>query len=190
MFLSPQEIAQTRDHALSNLLGISTACLDAGQRFSELLAGAGHESVQQGSKQLAQFGHGQLESMTHFPTSLWLEHSTRSSRLLGAAYSILGDAQKALIARAEAQVRIFDEIVYASLARAAKSSPWEVLPAFDALRITLHSAEETLHEIGNAALQTVQQAEDEMQQLSSNAHAAPAPRKRAAPRRNDAANPT
>ena len=38
MLLSPHKITQTREHALNNLLGVSSACRDASQRMSELFA--------------------------------------------------------------------------------------------------------------------------------------------------------
>ena len=37
MVLTAQEIANTRNHTLNNLLGLSGACLEASQRLSQLL---------------------------------------------------------------------------------------------------------------------------------------------------------
>ena len=166
MYLSAQDIAHSRDRTLNNLLGLSAACFDAGQRLAELFSAGSREAIQQGSRQWSQFGHGQLESVSQLPTALWLEHSSRASRLLDAAFGILGETHKALIRSAEAQVRVFDEIVFATLDRAHKASPWEAEIAIGALRTTLQAAESTLHDVSAAAIETVEVAEQESRQLS------------------------
>ena len=168
MFLSQNEIAQTREHTLNNLLGFSAACFAASQRLTDLFSAAGRDALHLGSKQFAQFGHGQLDSLTNFPSILWLENSVRSTKLLDAAHEILGEAHKSLIQSAEAQVRVFDEIVFATINRAAKSSPWEGEIALAALRTTLESAEKTLHGISAAAIETVDLAENEVHQIAEN----------------------
>lgn len=167
MYLSQQQIAQTREQALNNLAGLSATCLAASQRLADLFSAAGRDALHLGSRQFAQFGHGQLESLTSFPAALWLEGSARHSKLLDAACEILGEAHKSLIQSAEAQVRVFDAIVFASIDRAARSSPWEGEVALAALRTTLASAEQTLHGVSAAAIETVQLAEDEVHQISA-----------------------
>jgi len=180
MFLSAQQIADSRDHTLNNLLGLSAACLAASQRFSELFSAAGRDALHHGSKHLAHFGHGQLESMTQLPTTLWLEQSVRHSKLLDTAFGIYGEAQKTLLQTAEAQVRVFDEIVFATINRAAKSSPWEGEIALKALRSTLENAEKALHEINVAAIESVSQAEAEEQQVTESGTEKKTPRKKPA----------
>ena len=167
MFLSAHEIARSRDHALSNLLGLSDACLAAGQRFSELFSSTGREAIQHGSKHWSLFGHGQIESMTQFPTTLWLENSARSSRLLDSALEILSETQKAMIRNAEAQVRVVDEIVMATINRATKASPWEVEIGLRAVKSALETAETTLQGISAAAIETVDLAENEIHQIAT-----------------------
>ena len=122
MFLHQHEIAQSRDYTLNNLLGLSSACLEAGQRLSELFSNHGRDTLYASSQQISQFGHGQLDQLTRFPAALWLEHSSRTSKLLGAAYEIVGETHKMLIHSAEAQIRVADEISYASLDRLARES--------------------------------------------------------------------
>lgn len=178
MFLSAQQIADSRDHTLNNLLGLSAACLEAGQRFSELLSTAGRDALHHGSKHLALFGHGQLESMTQLPTTLWLEQSVRHSKLLDTAFGILGETQKTLLQTAEAQVRVFDEIAFATINRAARSSPWEGEIALTALRSTLENAEKALHEINVAAIESVGQAETVKQQVTESVTDKKTPRKK------------
>lgn len=168
MYLSAQDIALSRDRTLNNLLGLSTACFDAGQRLAELVSTGSREAIQQGSRHWSQFGHGQLESASQLPTTLWLEQSSRASRLLDAAFEILGETHKAMIRSAEAQVRVFDEIVFTTLDRAHKTSPWEAEIAIGALRTTLQAAESTLHDVSAAAIETVEVAEQESHQLSQN----------------------
>jgi len=173
MFLTPHEIAQGRDYTLNNLLGISTACLGASQRLSELLANGGRDALSSGSRHLAQFGHGQLEALTHLPSTLWLEHSTRTSKLLGSAYEIVGETHKMLIHSAEAQIRVLDQIAFSSLDRLSRNSPWEATIALSTMRSTLESAEQTLHGASSAAIETLELAELEVREFSQAQEEAP-----------------
>lgn len=182
MYLSAQEIANSRDHALNNLLGWSTSCLHAGHRLSELLGSASRDSVQHTSKHWSALAHGQLESLTQFPAALWLDSLARNSQLLDSIYAIIGDTHKAMIRNAEAQVRVFDEIVFASIRRAEKSSPWEAGIALGALRSTLESAEKTLQGMSTAAIQSVELAESEVHQISESISESTPPTKRATTR--------
>jgi hypothetical protein len=183
MYLSAHEIAQSRDRALSNLLGLSEACIEAGQRLSEALASSSREAIHHGSKHWSLFGHGQVESLTQFPATAWLENSARTSRLLDHTLAILGETHKAMIRNAEAQLRVFDEIAFATINRAVKSSPWEVEIGLQAMKTTLQAAESTLHGISAAAIETVDQAEQEARRMvDGSAEAKPAPRKRTAAR--------
>lgn len=168
MFLSPELVAQTREQTLNNLLGLSSTCFSASQRLSDLFSAAGRDALHLGSKQFAQFGHGQLDSLTSFPAVLWLENSARTSRLLDSAYEILGETHKSLIQSAEAQVQAFDQIVFATINRAAKNSPWEGEIALAAMRTTLETAERTLHGMSAAAVETVDLAENEVHQIAEN----------------------
>lgn len=168
MFLPPELVAQTRESTLNNLLGLSTTCFAASQRLTDLFSAASRDALHIGSKQVAQFGHGQLDSLTTFPAALWLENSARTTKLLDAAYEILGEAHKSLITSAEAQVRAFDQIVFATINRAAKNSPWEAEVALTAMRTTLESAEQTLHGMSAAAIETVELAENEVHQVAEN----------------------
>ena len=168
MFFSPEQVAQTRERTLNNLLGLSATCFSASQRLSDLFSAASRDALHLGSKQFAQFGHGQLDSLTGFPAILWLENSVRTTRLLDSAYEILGETHKSLIQSAEAQVRAFDEIVFATIHRAARNSPWEGEIALAAMRTTLETAEQTLHGMSAAAIETVDLAENQVHQISEN----------------------
>jgi len=181
MFLPAHEIARSRDHALSNLLDLSAACIEAGQRFSELFSSTGREAIHHGSKQWSLFGHGQIESMTQFPATLWLENSARASRLLDNSLQILGETQKAMIRNAEAQVRVVDEIIFSTINRATKSSPWELEIGLRAMKSSLETAEATLQGMNAAAIETVDMAEHEVRQMAKSvANSKPAARKRTA----------
>lgn len=183
MFLSAHEIARSREHALTNLLDLSTACLEAGQRFSELFSSTSREAIHHGSKHWSQFGHGQVESMTQWPATVWLETSARTSRLLDNTLEILGETQKAMIRSAEAQVRVVDEIVFATINRATRTSPWEVEIGLRAMKTTLETAETTLQGMSAAAIETVDLAEHEVHQIAKTvADAKPATRRRTAAR--------
>ncbi|MDP3537477.1 MAG: hypothetical protein Q8S26_02105 [Azonexus sp.] len=182
MFLTPQQITQTRDHTVLNFLELSSAYFEAGHRLSELMASAGRETLQHGSKHFSQLGHGQLDTMTHFPATLWLEGSTRQSRLLDNACTIISEAQKALIQSTEAQVRVLDRIIFTSINRVAKTAPWEGEIALNTMRSAMQSAELALHSISAAAVDTVELAEQEVHLVTESLTDNKPPRKRSTPR--------
>lgn len=164
MFLSSQEIAQSRERALSNLLGLSAACIEASQRLTELLSSTSRDALHHGRRHLALVGDGQGEATPQLPATAWLENTVRARRLLDSSLEILGETQKAMIRSAEAQIRVFDEMVFASINRASRSSPWEAEIALRTMKTTLQGAEETLHTMSAAAIQTVELAEHEAHQ--------------------------
>jgi len=165
MFLSPQQIAQTREHALNNLLVLSTACIDAGQRMNELFADGSRQTVIQGGRHLEVIGRGELSPLAESHRTLW-EDNSQTTRFIDAIYEILGATHKALIEAAEKQIKVFDEIVFASIERTSNFSPRETEITLGALRSTLESAERTLHEMSSVAIQTVELAEQEIHQVS------------------------
>lgn len=167
MLLSPHKIAQTREYALNNLLGLSSACLDAGQRMSELLGAGGRASLSRCQRHLKAVSSGEFDPLADSIRLMWHER-TESSHFLEQFLEVLGSTHKAMIEAAEAQVRVFDEIVLASIARVSDFSPRETELAFDAMRSSLEGAERTLLSMGNVAIQTVELAEQEIHQLSDN----------------------
>lgn len=181
MLLTPQQITQSRDHTVLNFLELSSAYFEAGHRLSELMASASRETLQHNSRHFSLLGHGQLDSLIQFPATLWLEGSTRHSRLLDNACSILGEAQKALIQGAEAQVRVFDQIIFTSINRVAKTAPWEGEIALNTMRSAMQSAEQALHGISTAAVDSVELAEQEVHQMTASLSNNKTPRKRQTP---------
>jgi hypothetical protein len=167
MYFPHDHFNQAHQHTLNNWLGLSTACLDAGQRISSLLATASRESLLDTGRHIARFTKGEFDGLANLPAALWLNHSARSIKLLDEAFATLGETHKFLIQSAEAQVAAFDEIVFGTIDRSAKYSPWEIEIAFKAMHDTLESAEITLHQIGEAATQTVDLAEQEVHQISA-----------------------
>ena len=141
MYFPQNETAQAREHRLNNLLGISSACFEAGRRLSGLVAATGRDALHDGSKQFAQFSHGQIDSLVSLPAILWLNNSARALKLLDATWETLGEAHRSLIQSAEAQVDAFDEIFFAAINQSAKNNPREIEIAHSAMRATLESAE-------------------------------------------------
>lgn len=181
MFLSSHEIARSREHALNNLLDLSAACIDAAQRLNELLSSNGREAVKQGGRHFSLLEQDRLETISQAPAAAWLESAARASRLLDGTLEILGETHKAMIRNAESQVRMVDEMVFATLNRATRTSPWEAEFALHAMKTSLQNAEQALHDISDAAIETVTLAEKEIHQTTETpAASAPAPRRRAA----------
>lgn len=152
MFVSAIEIAHSRQHTLNNLLTFSLACLDASQGLTE--------SVGKTARQLLAQSY-QPEALS----TTWAE----SARQLGHCYrqtlDILSHVHQAAIAHAEAQIRAADEMLHAGIERASKQSPWEAGLALSAFKNSLSTAEQSLHEISVAAIETINQVEQESLQL-------------------------
>lgn len=165
MFFTAQQIAESRELSLNNLLGASTACLEAGQRLNELLANSGRDALHSGGQHHSRFGHGQGDVLLQLPATLWLEHSARLGCLLGGACEILGETHKALIQNGEAQIRALDDIAFASLDRLAWNSPQEAAAALKTVRHTLESVEQGVHSASAAALGSLELAGQEIQQI-------------------------
>ncbi len=171
MYLTANEIAESREAALNHLLGLTESCIDAGHRLTELFSSAGREAIHHGSKHCALFGHGQIESLTQFPAALWLENTARSNRIMNGTLVVLGETQKAIIRNAEAQVRVFDHLALSTITRARRSSPWEGEIVLRAMKTTLETAENGLHDISTAAIESVDFAQDDGDAKATESHA-------------------
>ncbi len=165
MLLSPHQIAQTREHALNNLLGVSTVCLDASQRLSELLFVSSRASLGRTSRYIEVMETGEFDLLTD-SINLMSNEKSESGQFVDQLFEILGNTHKALIQAAETQIRVFDEIVLASISRVSNFSPRETELAFNAMRSSLQGAEHTLHDMSSVAIQSVELAGKEMHQLS------------------------
>ena len=75
--------------------------------------------------------------------------------VLLSGLAVCGDAQKALIHSADQQLRIIDSLAISAINRASRSSPWEAEVALQAMKSSLQAAEQAVHEISQAALDTV-----------------------------------
>lgn len=166
MFLSAHEIAQSRERTLNNLLELSTVCLQASQQLSAAFSLASRESIRYGSQHWPVLGEDLADSPAPWPAMLWLEHTSRAGRAVNHALAIVGEIQKAIIRSAEAQVRILDAMAFATINRANRSSPWETRLALTAMKTSLQSAEDTLGEISEVAIETVKLAENEIHQVT------------------------
>jgi len=164
--LSSDVAAGARDKALNSLFDLSATWFDAGQRLTGLYASASREAVHQGSRQLAGFGHGQIDSLTQFPAALWLEAGARTARLFDASLAVAGETHRALLQAAEAQVRLFDEVASSLAGRSTLGTPWESRFALAALRTTLQTAERTMHGMGAASTESLAMAGAEAHQIS------------------------
>lgn len=164
MLLSAHEIAQSRESALNNMLELAAACIEAGHGLSSAVAAAGRASIEHGGRQWSLFGASRPDSVAQLPAALWLDSIARAGRLFDEAFSILGETQKAIIRSAEVQVRIFDSMAIAAIDRASKTSPWEAELALAAMKSSLQSAEQTLHEMSEVAIGRLELAESESHQ--------------------------
>ena len=187
MFLSSHEIARSREHALNNILELSTACLDASQSFSELFSSSSREAFQTGGSHWSYLGDGKIGNMNQMPATALLENAARVGRMLDGTLKIIGETHKAMIRSAESSIRVVDEVVFATINRATKTCPWEAELPLRLMKAGLQSAEHGLHDISSAAIETVTQTEEKIHQATETITASkPAPRKRVAARQKTA----
>lgn len=193
MFLSSQQITQSREHTLNNLLELSLAGVEASQRWSELLSGMSRQAMDFSRQTVAHLAsalpqadsHGQPESIANFPTVFWQESSARHSRLLDHTFDIFGEAHKALLQSTETQMQIVDEAIVACIRRAAKSSPREGEIALDLMRDTLASAKQSLHAANAVAIESIDLAEQEAHQIAETLSTNKSPRRRSTPKQGN-----
>ncbi len=162
MFLSANEISFARERVLNNMLVLSAACIESGRQLSFAVASAGRASIEHGGRRLSELDSLQPETAAQFPASFWLDNLAQAGRLLDDSLLIVGEVQKALIRSAETQVRIIDAMAIAAIARTRRTSPREAEAALDAMRESLESAEQTFHELSEAAIDTVGRVEGDI----------------------------
>lgn len=151
MYLSPQEIAASREQTLDNLLALTASCLSAGQRACEISTEVCRDGVQHAGRQWRTLGHGQLDSLLQFPLALWLDGLTRYGDLVDRNWQLFGETQKAILRSTQSQVSVFDGLLFAGLRHAKKFSPLETVIVLEAMRTTLDDGERAWHDIGQAA---------------------------------------
>lgn len=167
-YLSSTLVAN-RAAALEGMLAVSDILMQAGERYASLVMEASRRALELSGQQAASLG----QPGTSAPIE-WLEQGkSESTRLLEEAYAIACDTHSALIAAGDSQVQRFDQVVRTVLQRAADWSPWEGAVAFNALRTSLDTAENTIHDMAEVAAQTIEVAEKEAHLIAS-AVAAPA----------------
>ncbi len=182
MFPTPRQTSRSREQTLNNLHSFSSACLDSSQRFSDLLAESGRSSL----KNLEAFSLPEANLPSEAGINFWREN-TLSPKFIDEFFEIIADTHKAMIEAAEAQIQMFDEIVFASIDQATHYSPWEAEIGFKAMRDTLQSAEQTLHNMSTASIQTLSLTEQEMHKVAEILAEKPKPRKKATSAKSPAA---
>lgn len=193
MYLSSQQIIQSREHTLNNLLELSLAGVEASRRWSELVSGMSRQAMDFSSQTFGRLAdahsdadsHGQPESIANLPTVFWQESSARQSRLLDHAIEIFGEAHKAFLQSTETQVQIVDEAIVACIRRAAKSSPREGEVALDLMRDTLTTAKQSLHAANVAAIESIDLAEQEAHQIAETLSTSKSPKRRTTPKQGN-----
>lgn len=182
MYISPREVADTRDHTLHNLLAASTAWLDAGERLTDLFARTGRDLIAHGGRQMEKLANGHPLGL---PSGLWLNSLPyKPAQLFEEALDIIGATHSAVVQATQAQIRACDQLLDAAIDRAAQRSPWEGELALTLVKSTLKSAGNTLQNLTEAAIQTVEKAEAQVKQTTGlqaeEALAKPAPRSKKA----------
>jgi hypothetical protein len=159
VLLSAQEIALARERALNNYLTLSVACVEASQQLASAVARAGRATMKQSGSQWSQMASLSPDAALQLPAVFWLDHWVRAGKLYEEALLIAGEVQKAVIHSTDFQMRIIDSTAVSVIERARKTSPWETEVALKAIKDSLMSAEKTLHELSEAAIESVDKLE-------------------------------
>lgn len=144
---------------MNNALSLSVAWVEAGRQLTSAMSSAGRSGVEQGGKQWLQFGALSPDTALQLPALWWLDNWARGAKLFDEALVIVGEVQKAAIRSTDFQVRIIDASAVAAIERARKSSPRETELALDTMKESLLSAEKALHELSEAAIESVDSLE-------------------------------
>ena len=158
MFLPSSSLLKTRISALHNFAELTATQLDVIERVSELMA----STTRAGFDRITPNGilirpNEAVESTPD--TSIALQ-------FVDQMFDIAWDSQKALIKSAEAQIQMFDEIVFAAIERASNFSPREAEGGFETMNIVLKSAEDTLHDVSSRVVHTVELSEQEFHEAT------------------------
>lgn len=180
MYLAAHEINATHENTLANFQVASNAYLEAGERLTSLLFSTGRQALERHLGHLAQRGQSPAaplgDSLQQWQNSV---HS-QSSLLLRESWSIFGQTNHALLQAAKAQIQNVDRVLAATLDRAAKDSPAESAIALTAFRSAIQNMEATLATLAEAAIQSADILEEQVEEVATAvAPAKPAPRRRA-----------
>ena len=162
MFLPPATILKSRIHVLHNLAEITSAHLDIAARISDLFADttrASFDYVGQQSDRMRHSGFTAMDEKNNISEQIPLQ-------FIDEMFKIASDTHKVFIKSTEAQIRVVDEIIFASIERASNFSPREIEGSFETINITLKGAEDTLHKVSSAAIHTVELSEHEFHEAT------------------------
>lgn len=184
MYLSPDDIRQTRLATLDNMLAASRIWVDASGRLADLGLRAGRQTLEEGRGQLEEL-IGQEPLRFELPPlqkmSAWRGDSAEWMR---EAFEIIGDAQQGLLATARDQVATLDTILLRQMDRAALSADATGEAAIDHVKQAIREAEAGFKELTDAAARGTDMVEEQIRQVSEaiaaepGAEAAKAPRSR------------
>lgn len=166
MYLSPDDIRQTRLATLDNMLAASRIWVDASGRLADLGLRAGRQTLDE--------GRGQLEDLIaqaplRFelpPLQQLVAWRGDSAEWLREAFEIIGDAQQGILATARDQVATLDTILLRQMDRAALSADASGEAAIDHVKQAIREAEAGFNELTDAASRGTDMVEAQIRQVS------------------------
>jgi hypothetical protein len=181
MYLSPDDIRQTRLATLDNLLAASQIWVDASGRFADLGLRAGRHTLEEGRGQLEDLIAQEpcVSNCLLQQLSAWRGDSAEWMR---EAFEIIGDAQQGLLATARDQVATLDTILLRQMDRAALSADATGEAAIDHVKQAIREAEAGFKELTDAAARGTDMVEEQIRQVSEAIAAEPGSEAAKAPR--------
>ncbi|WP_434514340.1 hypothetical protein AB6Q56_17580 [Dechloromonas sp. ARDL1] len=161
MYLTTQEIHDTRTKYFNNVFSASNAALVATEQLLDIFSSSGRESLRASESHFTVLKTSQLSFMPQLPMIVWLDECARSGRVFHKTIDVMANVHKSLMQTAETQVHIFDKALMSLIRRTSNTSPAEVVPVLSIMEITIETTEQTLHGVTNAAIQVVESFDTE-----------------------------
>lgn len=182
MYLSPDDIRQTRLATLDNLLAASQIWVDASGRFADLGLRAGRHTLEEGRGQLEDLIAQEPLRFELPPLQQLSAWRGDSAEWMREAFEIIGDAQQGLLATARDQVATLDTILLRQMDRAALSADATGEAAIDHVKQAIREAEAGFKELTDAAARGSDMVEEQIRQVSEAIAAEPGAEVAKAPR--------
>jgi hypothetical protein len=166
MYLSPNEIRQTRLDSLDHLHVASRAWIEATEKLSSLALRAGRQFLAEGSSHIATLNHSGAIKLDALPLERFGAWRDQSAKLVREYFTIIGDAQQAMLQVARAQMAVLDKSMLERMDHAAHNSDASGAAAIEHVKNVIKRAEAGFDEMTQAALHGTQRLEAQVRQVS------------------------
>lgn len=167
MYLTTNEIHESRYNTVRLFSDVSNVCLDGGNRLSWLFLKSTRQALAWSGEYATKIaaGYNQGDSVQQ-PSLPEIPAFANATCVQEEFCEVLIDIYKALLRAAEEQIRICDQLLLYAIKHGARTSPWEGEIALNTLRASVESAEVALHGITDMAIHNVEIVEEQGKQVT------------------------